>query len=621
MITTIIDIEADALKDKVTKIYCLSYIIYDTESKEILERGSITNYLQIAIFILKQSIIVGHNIILYDIPVMEKILNIKIDALLIDTLGLSWYLYPKRDTHGLESWGNHFNIIKPIITDWTNLSIETYVNRCEIDTDINFSLFVEQLEYLFQLYGDNYLSIIKYLSFKLDCIKEQEEEYIKIDLDLVNRSLETLNVLKEEKFTFLKEKMPLDIKYKTVSKPIKMYTKNGELSSLGRKWFNLLEDLSLDSTYEQDIIVESKVNEPNPESTTQLKRWLFSLGWIPDEFEYRKNTVGEVKAVPQIYKDSRVCDSVRALYPIEPVLENLDMLSLITHRIGVFQGFLDSVNEEGFIQAKVHGFTNTLRMRHMKPIANLPKASKFYGQEIRGSIISPSEDYVLCGSDMSSLEDTTKQHYMYFFDPEYVTQMRVPGFDPHLDIALLANMLTEEQVEQHKKKEANYSAIRSKAKVVNFAGIYGAGPPKIALTTGMSINEAKQLHRIYWERNKAVKLVAKNIKIKTIGDQQWCFNPVSKFWYSLRAEKDIFSTINQSTGVYCFDMYIKQVRSKGIKIMLQYHDEIAFKLLVSQQEETTIILNTAIEKVNQILKLNVPLGISIDYGMNYANIH
>jgi len=75
------------------------------------------------------------------------------------------------------------------------------------------------------------------------------------------------------------------------------------------------------------------------------------------------------------------------------------------------------------------------------------------------------------------------------------------------------------------------------------------------------------------------------------------------------------------TGVYCFDMYIKQVRSKGIKIMLQYHDEIAFKLLVSQQEETTIILNTAIEKVNQILKLNVPLGISIDYGMNYANIH
>ena len=46
---------------------------------------------------------------------------------------------------------------------------------------------------------------------------------------------------------------------------------------------------------------------------------------------------------------------------------------------------------------------------------------------------------------MSSLEDTTKQHYMYFFDLEYVTQMRVPGFDPHLDVAVLSGLLTEEE--------------------------------------------------------------------------------------------------------------------------------------------------------------------------------
>jgi hypothetical protein len=29
---------------------------------------------------------------------------------------------------------------------------------------------------------------------------------------------------------------------------------------------------------------------------------------------------------------------------------------------------------------------------------------------------------------------------MYFYDPEYVTQMRVPGFTPHLDIALSGKM-------------------------------------------------------------------------------------------------------------------------------------------------------------------------------------
>ena len=130
---------------------------------------------------------------------------------------------------------------------------------------------------------------------------------------------------------------------------------------------------------------------------------------------------------------------------------------------------------------------------------------------------------------MSSLEDTTKQHYMYFFDPNYVAQMRVPGFDPHIDIGVLASMLTREEsdffkwynktkkdiedkvsdyvfTEKENLKYKHISQIRNKAKTVNFAGVYGAGPPKIALTTGMSLSQAKKLHQTYWNRNKAVKL-------------------------------------------------------------------------------------------------------------------
>ena len=138
---------------------------------------------------------------------------------------------------------------------------------------------------------------------------------------------------------------------------------------------------------------------------------------------------------------------------------------------------------------------------------------------------------------------------MYFFDPNYVTQMRVPGFDPHLDIAVLAKMMTWEQAEQHKRKEVDYSQIRNKAKTVNFAGVYGAGPPKIALTTGMPLSQAKKLHQTYWNRNKAVKQVAASVKTKTTHyegeEQMWLLNPVSGFWYSLRYEKDKFSTLNQ----------------------------------------------------------------------------
>ena len=626
MIYTIFDLESDGLLDNVTKIHCLSYIIWDDD--KIIETNTLLDYEEMRVFLSKQEILCGHNIVRYDIPVLEKILGIKVKARLIDTLGLSWYLYPSEIKHGLEQWGEKLGVEKPKIKDWSNLRLKDYIHRCESDVEINKLLFLKQLNYLSILYSSDLVQInnlINYLGFKLDCAREQEEVGCKINLDLVNESLQELYSLKNEKIRTLVEAMPKYITYKEVTKPNKTHKINGELSNAGIKWFNLLADEGLPQDYEGVVTVKVSEEDGNPASTTQLKSWLDSLGWEPRTFEYRKNTAGEVKAIPQIYVDDQVCDSIKDLYTIEPALESLDMLSLINHRIGVFETIKNLTNSDNYIKAEIGGFTNTLRFKHRKPIANLPKVFKFYGDKIRGAIISPDENSILCGSDMSSLEDTTKQHYMYFFDPEYVTKMRVPGFDPHLDIAVLAGMLTPEQSEQHKRKEVDYSQIRNKAKTVNFAGVYGAGPPKIALTTGMPLQQAQKLHKTYWDRNKAVKQVAKSAKTKTTIvdgiEQMWLFNPVSRFWYSLRFEKDKFSTLNQGTGVYCFDLWVREVRLSGIKIMFQYHDEIAFHLKEFEQDIVKKKLLDSIEKVNKTVKLNVPLGVSVDFGKTYADVH
>ena len=624
---TVFDLESDGLLDNVTKIHCLSYARYI--GGELVEKNTITDYRLMIEFLNKNKTLLGHNIVRYDIPVLKKILGVDFSShRLIDSLALSWYLYPMKKKHSLEQWGDELGVKKPEIEDWTNLKLEDYIHRCESDVEINSLLFSKQKTYLIHIYGTDEIKInnlINYLVFKLDCAREQEEVGCKINLSLVNQSLQELYSLRDEKLRNLIEAMPKSITYKEVRKPNKTHKINGELSNAGIKWFNLLAEERLPQDYTDVVTVKVSEEDGNPASTTQLKSWLDSLGWEPRTFEYRKNKAGEVKAIPQIYVDDQVCDSIKELYEVEPALENLDMLSLINHRIGVFESMKESMNSNNIVKAEIAGFTNTLRFKHRKPIVNLPKVFKFYGDKIRGSIIIPEEGYLLCGSDMSSLEDTTKQHYMYFFDPEYVTQMRVPGFDPHLDIAVLAGMLTFEQAEQHKRKEVDYSQIRNKAKTVNFAGVYGAGPPKIALTTGMPLKQAKKLHKTYWDRNKAVKQVAASFKTKTTHfegeEQMWLLNPVSGFWYSLRYEKDKFSTGNQGTGVYCFDLYVKEVRKRGLKIMLQYHDEIAFPVLESAQEETVKKLNESIIEVNRILKLNVPLGISVDFGEKYSDIH
>lgn len=614
---TIFDIETNGLLDNVTKIHCLSYQKFS--NGVLTEKNSLTDYDEIKDFVQTQPILIGHNIIRYDLPVLRKLLSIKlVDTKLIDTLGLSWYLYSSHNTpkkgkkvsHGLEIWGEILGVQKPEIKDWSNLSIEDYIHRCNEDVEINQLLFHKQLSLLKQLYGRDYWRIINYITFKMDCLREQEIVKCKIDVDLLNKSLEELNTLYEEKENSLASIMPKKVTYKIVTKPSKIYKKDGSLSSAGEKWFELLLSERLPEDYEGEVSVISSVEEPNPTSTEQLKNFLFSLGWKPDV--YKDGSNGKV---PQILDDSKkVCQSIKDLYPLCPELENLDQMSLIKHRIGVFKSFKSSLDRYNYVEATANGFTNTMRLMHSKPVANLVKVGKFYGEQIRGLITIPNEDYLFCGSDCSALEDTTKQNYMFKYDPEYVTQMRTPGFDPHIDIAVLSGLMSKEESEEFKrlkkvenqteeehKELARLNSIRSKAKVVNFAGIYGAGAPKIAETLGSDLEFAKALHTTYWNRNKAVKQTSedfiiriifkdntianfKNKDLLSIGfkEQQefmnnissmWLFNPYSKLLYPLRFFKDAFSTGNQGLGVWCFDNYVRQVRKRGIKISLQYHDK------------------------------------------------
>lgn len=55
--------------------------------------------------------------------------------------------------------------------------------------------------------------------------------------------------------------------------------------------------------------------------------------------------------------------------------------------------------------------------------------------------------------------------------------------------------------------------------------------------------------------------------------------------------------------------------------MLQYHDEIVLHLKRIEQDKVSKQLLDSIEKVNEIVKLNVPLGVSVDFGNTYADVH
>jgi hypothetical protein len=377
--------------------------------------------------------------------------------------------------------------------------------------------------------------------------------------------------------------------------------------------------------YDGEIEVITGYDEPNPNSHDQLKQWLFSLGWIPRTF--KTNDKGE--EVPQLNKPKQdgggLCDSILEMVEQHPELEALDGLFVLGHRLGILRGFLRDVDSDGCLTACVAGFTNTLRFKHSE-LVNLPKPDARYGKEIRACLIA-REGYELVGSDMSSLEDRTKQHYMWPHDPEYVKEMMTPDFDPHLDLALSDKAITKEESDGYKQgllsttSLSKVKPIRSIYKNGNYSCTYGAGPPKIAKTIGGTLEQGKRIHTAFWKRNWSLKEIAKRCTVRTINGRHWIFNPVSGFWYSLRNDKDRFSTLNQSTGVFCFDVWVSCVLSRREQLTAQFHDEVVLEVKKGYQEEVRKLLKEAIKEANEILSLNRELDIGIDFGKNYAEIH
>jgi hypothetical protein len=645
----IFDIETNGMLEDLDRLHVMSIGYISDNGKWTIE--SINDESKIKSFFEdSNNVMVGHNIIMYDIPAIEKLYpGVNIKCGVIDTLPISWYLYNERTKHSLESWGETFatsETKKVAIDDWENLSYEDYVERCEGDIRINTNLWVKSLNVFRQLYDsdEEIVSVIKYLNFKTTCLKKQNENPLRIDTKQANKNLEYLNDIIEEKKEELKKIMPSIPKYKIVTKPSKgLYKKDGSLSVAGEKWLTYLDGCDLPRDYDGEIKVLHSEEEPNPASTIQIKDFLTSKGWKPKIFKDGANG-----KVPQLRDDNKnLCKSVYKLIDKYPELEALDGLSVAQHRYGILKGIIESVDNNGYAPAQANGFTKTFRLKHKKPFVNLPKPTQQYGELIRSVIIAP-EGYSVVGSDVGSLEDKTKQIAIYSYDKEYVEQMNTKGFDAHLDIGLSAKMFSKSEVNFFKwykswEKDKNEELIpedyknatmlqmeelygkltkkRHVAKTVNYACTYGAGANKISESAKIPVKEAEGIIDAYWKRNWSVKQYAEDRKVKNVDGKDWVYNPYSKLWLYLTSDHIKFSACNQNSGAKFFDTWVYFMMQYGITPSAQFHDEVLLYVKKGEEKQVKENLHKAMEKVNKAYELPIILEVDVLIGDNYAEVH
>ena len=88
----IFDCETDGLYDKATKLHCL--VIHDITRAETFAYGP-DRVADALAHLATADVLIGHNIIFYDIPVLQKLHSFDCKARIVDTLICTRLIWPK----------------------------------------------------------------------------------------------------------------------------------------------------------------------------------------------------------------------------------------------------------------------------------------------------------------------------------------------------------------------------------------------------------------------------------------------------------------------------------------------------------------------------------------------
>ena len=565
------DIETNGLKPSV--IWCLCAIkgdkMYTLEmpTKEMVEElfADVTEH-------------VGHNLINYDIPVVERLLGVQVTGQITDTLVMSRLYNPNLEGgHSLDAWGQRLNFPKGDYHDWSTLTPEM-VEYCKQDVSVTQRLY-EKLSGLLSEFGDNSITLEHSVQ---RAITHQIQNGWLLDerkaTDLVAELKEKQYDLEEavhEKFrplpTFIKEIVP-------------KYKKDGSLSSVGLKF--------LGDNWTQVGGPFSRIDWPefNLGSRQQIGRYLRLFGWKPDNFT----------ETGQAIVDEKTLETVTDIPEAQLIAEYL----MVGKRIAQVQSWLDAVEDDG----RVHGQVNAIgavtgRMTHSKPnMAQVPAVGAPYGYECRACWIVP-EGHKLVGVDASGLELRMLASFMN--DKEYTNE--ILNGDIHTTNQVNAGLST-----------------RAQAKTFIYAFLYGAGDAKIGSIVDGSQRTGAKLRQRFLENTPALAELRERVSIAA---QRGYLRGLDGRCLHIRSEHSALNTLLQSAGAVVMKKALAIFTEYAPKWNLTYkllgsiHDEYQIEAPESQADKVGWLMVESIKAAGVQLDLKCPLDGEFKVGNNWAETH
>lgn len=598
-----IDIEADSLDP--TVIWCMCW-----ENIKTGETGDCVGKDEVKAFFdrTKGSVYIGHNIVKYDAPVINRLAKAKlVVSQVIDTLILSMIYHPSLPGgHSLGAWAPRIGFEKLEFNEFHRFSQEMLI-YCRRDVKITAELYRRMAKVLVKI---GFSELTCYIQHHFTAIlSRQQKNGFYFDGPRALAFYQQLRKREEELGDEIRQAFPAD---RVLVRERAVHTKSGSPAALYVRDQSVFDiELSPDGeTYRAFKEVPFNIGSPK-----QRVEKLTALGWVPDE--------RTEKGFPKLTEKSAVAFAETS---------GINEVALITKwmsvngRANMVNTWLNEWNED---DSCIHGklfIADTLRLRHQAPnTANIPAVrvskegevlygeSGYYTYEAR-DLWTSRPNRVLVGTDAAGLELRMLAHYLN--RPDF-TEGVVNG-DPHQVNADIVGI------------------TRPQAKTLIYAVCYGAGDVKIARTLGLPVftkmfkgrlveysPEGKKIKDLFLDRLGLRELIEECENEQQRG-RVWlvdgagviCPSPHAALNYKLQGGG---ARVMALASV----LLEKHIRQRGLSSLLvgSIHDEWQYDVTLEHAEEHGRLAIQAIREAGEQLGLNVQMDGTSKIGRTWSETH
>jgi hypothetical protein len=603
----VFDCETDGLLPELTKLHCLGIRCLDTG--KVWSCGSVSAVAEGLERLRDADLIIGHNIIGFDIPALQKVYPwFQPKGLVRDTIVLTrlmwphiseddWKKHPKglpkilRKPQSLAAWGFRLGELKEEYSGgWEKWSpeMQAYMDQDVVVTEKLWRRIEKEAE-LWGVPLEDPNPPPKKDCIELEhrvaeiCLKVEQHGF-RFDFERAVRLVSVLTARKQELTKQLLETFPPE-RVETIFTP--------KVNNKARGYAK--------------GVPFTKVREVpfNPGSRQQVGKRLMALGWKPQQFG--------ADGTPT------VDDEVLTALPY-PEAKLLAEYYTVDKRLGQ----IANGNEAWFRHDKggrIHGRiasggAHTGRMTHSKPnMAQVPGNHAPYGEECRSCFLADG-GYVLVGCDADALELRDLAGYMANWDG-----------GAYIDTVLRGDKKIG--TDMHTINAKLIGCDRDTAKTFFYAMIYGSGDPNLGAVIGKNAGAGKAARERLMKGVPALGALVKAVHAKV--EQRGYLVGLDGRRLRARAKNAALNTLLQSAGAVQMKrglvILVDQLTEKGwvwgkdYAIVGLIHDEWQSNVLPEKAEEFGEVAARSIRDAGTYYDFKCPLDGQFKVGKTWKDTH